>query len=404
MKHALAALAALTIMFLAPHHPALADTLIENVNGITIDEKGTVSRFTGLIFDRDGRIVRVLHGSEKRPKKVDYRIDGEGRTMLPGIIDSHIRLMDTALDLLSAASTSAAANRPPPRAEDMDVALQKTQRQLAARGITALADMGTTIEDWQAFRRAGDAGTLYIRIAAYAEDIAAMALIGGPGPSPWLYGDRLKMNGLALTAERNSALLMDDTRLRNVMSRAAIDSFQVATVAHTPAALAQLAGAVGELSQTYDGERRWRLERPQALFPDDVARLATLGVLVAGDGALLSQPIVNADALHMAWADKQTKGLPAPFPALAAVPQRQRPHALAAMGANGAYAMHAEGRFGRLVPGEWADFILVDRDPLTVTGPELAATQIIETWISGKKIHEQGLETRQQYGKAMPGW
>ena len=28
-----------------------------------------------------------------------------------------------------------------------------------------------------------------------------MALIGGPGPSPWLYDDRLKMNGVKFTLD-----------------------------------------------------------------------------------------------------------------------------------------------------------------------------------------------------------
>jgi hypothetical protein len=50
-------------------------------------------------------------------------------------------------------------------------------------------DMGTSIEDWQAMRRAGDAGTLKMRIMAYGDGIDAMALIGGGGPTPWLYDD-----------------------------------------------------------------------------------------------------------------------------------------------------------------------------------------------------------------------
>lgn len=404
MKRALAALGAMAAILLAPVQPALADTLIDNVNGVTINEEGAVSRFTGLVFDSDGRIVRVLRGTQKRPKKVDYRIDGQGRTMLPGIIDSHLRLMETALGLIGPSAAATPADRPPPRAEDMDVALQKTQRWLAARGVTAVADMGTTIEHWQAYRRAGDAGTLYLRIAAYAASGSQMALIGGPGPSPWLYDDRLKMNGLALASNDTGGATLDDTRLRNVMSRAAIDSFQVAVEAESAAAIAQFTGAVSELSETYTGDRRWRLQLPQMLYPADVAQLSQLSVLVTGRGDLLAQPLVNAEALRISWADRQAGQLPEPFATLAAVPQRQRPQALAALSANGAYAIHAEGRFGRLVPGERADFILVDRDPLTVTGPELAATQVLETWIDGKKIHEQGLELRQKHGAAMPGW
>src|SRR3546814_20406902 len=56
--------------------------------------------------------------------------------------------------------------------------------------------MGTTIEDWQSFRRAGDKHALAIRIISYGHDIDNMALIGGPGPTPWLYDDKLRMVGV----------------------------------------------------------------------------------------------------------------------------------------------------------------------------------------------------------------
>jgi hypothetical protein len=45
--------------------------------------------------------------------------------------------------------------------------------------VTAVADMGTSIEDWQAYRRAGDKNQLYVRIMAYAMGIDQMALIAG---------------------------------------------------------------------------------------------------------------------------------------------------------------------------------------------------------------------------------
>ncbi len=42
---------------------------------------------------------------------------------------------------------------------------------LLKRGVTAVADMGIGIEDWQSYRRAGDAGNLRIRIMAYAGSV-----------------------------------------------------------------------------------------------------------------------------------------------------------------------------------------------------------------------------------------
>lgn len=100
-------------------------------------------------------------------------------------------LVDAAMELIE-------AKVPAPRPEDRDLAFANAQQILFKRGVTAVADMGTGIEDWQAYRRAGDANKLYVRIMAYARGPEQMVLIGGPGPSPWLYQDRLRLNGLKL--------------------------------------------------------------------------------------------------------------------------------------------------------------------------------------------------------------
>lgn len=65
-----------------------------------------------------------------------------------------------------------------------------------------------------------------------------------------------------------------------------------------------------------------------------------------------------------------------------------REEAFAAYTSNGAYAGFAEGRFGRLVVGERADFLFVDRDPFLATPAELAATKVTEVWVNGRKVWE----------------
>jgi hypothetical protein len=57
----------------------MADTLIDNVDGVTIDATGGIDRFTGLVIAPDGRIAQVLHRGEKRPPRPDYKVDGQGR-------------------------------------------------------------------------------------------------------------------------------------------------------------------------------------------------------------------------------------------------------------------------------------------------------------------------------------
>jgi len=92
-----AALAALALLLIAA--PAAADTYIDNVNGYTIGEDGKLVRFTGLMIDDEGRVVRLLQPGEPRPA-VRPDLDGGGRTLLPGLIDAHGHVMGLGLGAL----------------------------------------------------------------------------------------------------------------------------------------------------------------------------------------------------------------------------------------------------------------------------------------------------------------
>jgi len=521
--------------------PALADTLIDHVEGLTFDRAGTVERLTGIVIGNEGRIVQVLKSGDKRPARVDYLLDGKGRVLLPGLVDAHAHVMALGLtaltlDLSSTKSLAEAQARvaayaaahpdrawivgrgwdsarwgtdalpaaadldavvadrpvwlvsadghagwangaalkaagitpaskdpaggriaraapggrptgalietalalvdkvvPPPRPEDRDLALATAQDRLLASGITAVTDMGTTIEDWQTYRRAGDAGTLRLRVVAYAAGTEAMSLIGGPAPSPWLYGDRLKLNGVALTLDGGLATRgawlkapyadaagqgglsrLNPAQLRNLMSRAAIDRFQIAVEANGDAAVGAALDAVDELAQTYKGDRRWRIEGLERVDPTDTARFAAQGVVAAlrpgeldpragtrlgPDRSPAGWPAASLvkGGASLAFGSGTAAGAPEPFAAIAVAVNRTDPAgqpgeriardmALAAWTAGAAHAAFAENRFGRIAVGQQADFILVDRDPLLVGSGELAATKVLETWVSGRKV------------------
>ena len=51
----------LGVMGLLLAAPAFADTLIDDINGISIARDGTITRFSGLVVDKDGKITQVLH-------------------------------------------------------------------------------------------------------------------------------------------------------------------------------------------------------------------------------------------------------------------------------------------------------------------------------------------------------
>ena len=107
---------------------------------------------------------------------------------------------------------------------------------------------------------------------------------------------------------------------------------------------------------------------------------------------------------------------PNPFPGLAAAVSRQdmdgQPpggwipeqrltfeQALNAYTRGAAYAAFAEDKIGSLEPGKWADFIIVDRDVSKVDPQALARTEVLETWIAGKKVWERPATAGAEHGK-----
>lgn len=340
-----------------------ADTLIENVSGVTPGEGGSTERFEALLIGSDGRVVQLFRKGDKRPKKLDYRLDGKGRVLAPGLIAADVDVMRLGIGLLlakpSATRADGAVPNGQPRPEDRDVALQEAQQALLSSGFTTAAAMGTGIEDWQAFRRAGDMGTLRMRLVAYAPGIDQTVLIGGPGPSPWLYGDRLKFNGPVLRF--GGANGPSDTQLRNLMSRAAMDRFQIAVRLESAAAVPVLRGAAAELAETYKGDRRWRVLGPGP--GTDLPSADTSGLLAE------SQPAVSAPA--------DIVRLQA---ALVSGPQ------LFAANADTARTLFAETRVGRLAAGLRADFVLLDREPGTATIGGLTSPRVLETWVDGRRV------------------
>lgn len=80
-------------------NPAPAATLIDHANGIQIDANGHLERFTGIVIGKDGRVERLVHDGDRKPKGMRI-VDVRGRTLLPGLIDAHGHVMELGLDAL----------------------------------------------------------------------------------------------------------------------------------------------------------------------------------------------------------------------------------------------------------------------------------------------------------------
>ncbi|UAK24393.1 amidohydrolase [Sphingomonas nostoxanthinifaciens] len=529
-----------------PEIPLAEQGLIDNVNGYTIDAHGALERFDGLLIDRTGHVVKLLHEGQARPERPDFRLNAGGRTMLPGLNDAHGHLsglgfealgldlrgttslaqaqaalaryaaehgtpswirgggwnqeawslarFPTAADLdaavkdrpvllervdghallantaamaaagitaktpdpkggrierdakgnptglfVDAAKALIAKAAPPPLPRERETALAKAQEILLADGVTATSDMAETVEDWEALRRMGDGGRLRVRITAYADGIDALLTVAGSGPTAWLYDGHLRMVGVKLFADgalgsRGAWLkqpyadqpgtrglqFLDDAKLRNLMSRAAMDDFQVAVHAIGDAANAQVLDAIDELSDTYKGDRRWRIEHAQIVDPADLPRFAKHGIVASmqpthatSDHRMAAARLGTARlAGAYAWKTMLDEGVPLafgsdypvedpnPFPGMADAVTREDAagdppggftpqqritltQALAAFTTGAAFAERAEDRIGSLAPGRLADFILLDRDPFMVDPRALRETKVMETWIGG---------------------
>jgi predicted amidohydrolase YtcJ len=92
--------------------PAAADTVVDNIKGYSATATD-VATFDYLVFGEDGRVVRVGNGAAPAAAK---RIDGRGRTLLPGLIDAHghvssLGLARLSVDLVGTRSLAEALDR-----------------------------------------------------------------------------------------------------------------------------------------------------------------------------------------------------------------------------------------------------------------------------------------------------
>ena len=383
-----------------------------------------------------------INAASKSPE--GGRIEMEGGKPSGIFVDAAMKLVD--------------AHMPKPLARDYDRAFVAAQLLLAKNGITTATDMGTTLNEWQALRRAGDNNNLKIRVISYAGDIDNMAIIGGPSRTPWLYNDRLRMVGVKLyldgalgsrgawlkapysDAPGNSGLpMLNYAQLRNKMVRASMDGFQVAVHAIGDRANDDTLEAIESLTDTFTGDRRWRIEHAQIVDPVDIPRFGKSGIIAS------MQPVHETSDWQMAetrlgpnrlagayaWKSIAATGArvafgsdfpvehPNPLAGLATAISREdaqgqpiggwqaqekvtREAALDGFTRTAAFAGFAEDKLGTLQPGMNADFVMLNVDPLSAAPATLRSGKILETWVGGTPIYVADSNSNAPKGAVLP--
>ena len=333
---------------------------------------------------------------------------------------------------------------PAPSPADIDQAFAKAQDILLSVGVTGVGSMSTGLGDWEAMRRAGESGRLLVRFMVYADQLNLLK--AEPRPTPWLFGDRLRMVGIKFYADgalgsrgawlkqpyadkpdTSGLQFHSDAELRSLTDTAASLGFQIAIHAIGDAANAQVITTYEWLNSKYGNKRRWRIEHAQIVDCADLPRIGRANIIASmqpthqTSDRLMAEKRLGPDRLRCsyAWQSMLRTGArlafgtdfpvesPDPFPGLSAAISRQDVNgqppggwypnervtlgeALHAYTRGAAYAGFAEDRIGALDPGMWADFVIVDRDPTSVSPQMLARTKVLETWIAGRKVWSRG--------------
>ncbi len=341
---------------------------------------------------------------------------------------------------VDAAKEIVARHLPQPTPAERAAALTKALAIMASVGVTGVADMGTDAATWSLYREYDRGHRLTARITAMAAGIETLRATHAP--VDWSGDERLSLPGVKLYADgalgsRGAWLKADysdaagnrglqfhpDTTLRGWVDEATARGFQVAVHAIGDAANAQVLDAFARVPAASRERLRLRIEHAQVVDPADLPRFARLGVIasmqpthatsdknMAGArlgaarlaGAYAWRTLLDTPA-RLAFGSDFPVESPNPFFGLHAAVTREdhdgNPpggwlptqkltpvEALAAFTTGAAFAAHAETRVGTLTPGKWADFIVVDRNPLTGPSTDIWRTKVLQTWVGGQRV------------------
>lgn len=333
---------------------------------------------------------------------------------------------------------------PPTSDAVMMDAIDLALRQLLSLGLTGVHDPGLGLDAFDRFRRKLDQGVLHTRLYVMTDgvgDTLDWLCEHGPFADPSgrlfmratkLYGDgALGSRGAALLEDYsddpgNRGLLFHDViEMKSMIDRVLGCGFQAGIHAIGDRANRVVIDALAASIVAHpDNPGRHRVEHAQVLAPEDLDRFAALEIIAAmqpthatsdmywaedrvgperirfayawrsllDSGARVAFgsdfPVEQADprlGLYAAVSRQDLQGTPAG----GWYPEERvtRGEALRGFTLDAAYAAFMEDHVGSLEAGKRADFVVLDRDYMTVPAAEIPRLRILETWLDGERLH-----------------
>ncbi|WP_235883650.1 amidohydrolase [Saccharopolyspora elongata] len=335
---------------------------------------------------------------------------------------------------------------PKPTVDDLKQNFLAAQRKLNEVGLTSVSDAGTSAAELAVLHQLAGSGELTTRTNSFLT-YDAFRELGAKARTDSVAGDMLRVRTVKLYIDgalgsHGAAMLqpyeddpgnsglpqLDAAELRNRVSQVMREGFQVATHAIGDAGNRMVLDAYEAASAESASGMRHRIEHAQVLAVEDIPRLRAHGIIAS------MQPVHATDDMNMAekrvghrriagayaWRTMLDQGITIasgsdfpvssenPFDGLhAAVTRTDRdgqpvggwypdqamsPHeALRSFTLDAAFAAHQERVLGSLEPGKWADFVILDQDPLEPPpGRARWQTGTLQTWVAGRRVGEYG--------------
>ncbi len=336
---------------------------------------------------------------------------------------------------------------PPVSEERLQAAIDEATGILLSLGLTGVHDAGLNWQQILLLKARADQGRLGVRVYAMTDGVGeALEQLCAQGylehPSGRLLARSVKLYADGALGSRGAALLADysdepgsrgllfvnDAEMRSAVRRALSCNLQVGVHAIGDAGNRQVLDAyAAELPAFPDNPGRHRIEHSQVIALEDaiedIGRFADMQIIAsvqpihATSDMYWAEDRVGPQRIQGAYAWRRLLdagvrlALGSDFPVEAVNPMlgiyaavsRQdlqaqpeggwyadqvltREEAIRGFTVDAAWAAFMENRVGSIEAGKRADFIVLDRDLMTVDAADIPATQVLETWLDGQRV------------------